>query len=95
MFFSSVVGDYFAVKVTEDPFYATPIFTTIGGQSKCPGESGTTRRESRVEIFEIVPRCGVTMNRPCDEHGEPALFGVVIQNLSYHPQVRSAFINKC
>eukprot|EP01035_Chromulina_nebulosa_P063886 gene63886-87375_t len=51
-------GDYFAVRITEDPVYGTPVFTTMGGQSKCPGESGTNRRESQVSIQGIVPRCG-------------------------------------
>ena len=99
------LGDYFAVRITEDPIYATPIFSTLGGdkgfyhcksvifiacrfigQSKCPGETGTSRRESNVQILEIVPRCGPKNNQICDEStlvpGDPALFGVVIQNLS-------------
>ena len=50
-------GDYFAVRVTEDPVFGTPVFTTMGGQSKCPGETGTTRRESNVKIHQIVDRC--------------------------------------
>ena len=31
------MGDYFAVRITQDPVYGTPVFTTMGGQSKCPG----------------------------------------------------------
>lgn len=27
----SFLGDYFAVRITQDPIYATPIFTTLGG----------------------------------------------------------------
>lgn len=38
-------GDYFVVRITEDPVYGTPVFTTMGGQSKCPGETATSRRE--------------------------------------------------
>mmetsp|Transcript_20384 Transcript_20384/g.28120 ORF Transcript_20384/g.28120 Transcript_20384/m.28120 type:complete len:161 (+) Transcript_20384:157-639(+) len=53
-------GDYFAVRVTQDQTYGTPIFTTMGGQSKCPGETGTSRRESEVKIIQIIPRCGPT-----------------------------------
>jgi hypothetical protein len=82
-------GDYFAVRITEDPVYGTPVYTTMGGQSKCPGETATSRRESRVTIVDIVPRCGPSHNLPCDAtvnpyflSGEVASFGVVIQNLS-------------
>jgi len=79
-------GDYFAVKITEDPVFATPVFTTMGGQSKCPGETGTSRRESGVRIVNIIPRCGPQRNQPCDattlNYAEVATFGVVIENLS-------------
>jgi hypothetical protein len=79
-------GDYFAVRITEDPVYATPVFTTMGGVSKCPGETGTSRRESGVRIVQIIPRCGADKKSICDETtlapGDSAVFGVVIQNLS-------------
>ena len=32
------IGDYFAVKIAEDKNYGTPVFITIGGASKCPGQ---------------------------------------------------------
>lgn len=55
----------------------------------CPGETGTSRRESRVRIVDIVPRCGPTRDMPCDhtqnpyfESGMDATFGIVIENLS-------------
>jgi hypothetical protein len=75
------------VKVAEDPVYATPVFTTMGGQSKCPGEAGTSRRESNVQIMQIIHRCGKTLDLPCDETtltdtNMLALFGVVILNNS-------------
>jgi len=74
--------------VTQDQTYGTPIFTTMGGQSKCPGETGTSRRESEVKIIQIIPRCGPTKTRfviraPWSQESEAALFGVVIQNLSH------------
>ena len=79
-------GDYFAVRITEDPVYGTPVFTTMGGQSKCPGESGTNRRESQVSIAGIIPRCGSATTGPCtNEHlpaGAKAHYGVIIQNNS-------------
>ena len=46
-------GDFFAVRIMEDPVYGTPVFTTMGGASKCPGETGTSRRESNVRIVQI------------------------------------------
>ena len=79
-------GDFFAVRITEDPVYGTPVFTTMGGASKCPGETGTSRRESNVRILEIRERCGANKASPCDEHtlnpGDNANFGVIIENLS-------------
>jgi hypothetical protein len=67
--------------------FGTPIFTTMGGQSKCPGETATSRRESMVRILEIKHRCGPSHNMSCaagvyPKEGEDALFGLVIQNLS-------------
>ena len=79
-------GDYFAVKISEDPVYGTPVFTTMGGASKCPGETGTSRRESRVRILEVRERCGADKASPCNEltlnNGDMAYFGAVIENLS-------------
>ena len=79
-------GDFFAVRITEDPVYGTPVFTTMGGASKCPGETGTSRRESNVRILQIRERCGADRASPCNEltlgAGDNANFGVVIENLS-------------
>ena len=65
--------------------YATPVFTTMGGASKCPGETLTSRRESQVSV-RIVSRCGPTRDQPCDEStlqpDEAAQFGLLINNLS-------------
>ena len=73
------------VRITEDPVFGTPVFTTIGGQSKCPGETGTSRRQSSVNIVDIVPRC-VATDSLCKSTnlnaGEKAHFGVVILNTS-------------
>lgn len=81
------VGDYFAVRVTEDPVYGTPVFTTMGGQSRCPGETGTNRRESQVTIQGIVPRCSsgtgtATCTNKNMPYGQKAHFGVIILNNS-------------
>lgn len=62
------------------------MFTTMGGQSRCPGESGTLRRESGVRIVTIKPRCGADGNSPCTPvtltATQTAKFGVIIENLS-------------
>ena len=59
---------------------------TIGGKSKCPGETGTSRRESSVQIMEIKHMCGPDSNSICDETtlsaGSKANFAVVIYNNS-------------
>lgn len=67
--------------------FGTPVFTTLGGQSKCPGESGTLARESNVKIKQIKARCGADSNSPCDPAAlssitQPATFAVQIVNLS-------------
>jgi hypothetical protein len=78
--------------MTEDFVFGTPVFTTMGGKSKCPGETGTSRRESGIDI-QIIHRCkdskslanGVYIyNKDCYNlpYGEIALFSVIITNLS-------------
>ena len=65
--------------------FGTPVFTTIGGQSKCPGETSTSRRQSEVSIVDIVPRYA-SPDSLCENTnlnaGEKAHFGVVIVNQS-------------
>ena len=79
-------GDVFTVKIEEDPVYGTPIFTTMGGESSCPGETSTTRREAFATFKSIIPHCGRTAlgpaEGPCRDlaPGEPAYFGVIIEN---------------
>ena len=56
----------------------------MGGQSKCPGETGTSRRESAVKILQVKNRCGANLNSVCQglTAGGNAQFIAVIQNLS-------------
>ena len=65
--------------------YGTPVFTTIGGQSKCPAETMTAARESRVSIT-IKPRCGELHDMPCTSeylgYDKTAYFGIIILNMS-------------
>ena len=79
--------------MTEDPVYGTPVFTTMGGKSKCPGETGTSRRESGIDMV-IMHRCKngeiglinnqYVYNKECHNlpNGEIAIFSVIITNLS-------------
>ena len=72
------------MRITEDPVYGTPVFKTIGGQSICPGETATSRRESNVKIMGIKHKCGPNGNEHCDstvlKSGDNANFGVLIYN---------------
>ena len=67
--------------MAQDPVYGTPIFTTLGGFSSCPGETGTTRRDSFVSILSITPKCATEGCRNL-EPGETAFFSVQLQNIS-------------
>jgi hypothetical protein len=77
-------GDYFAIRINEDDLYGTPMFTTLGGQSMCPGETATLARESNVRITEVVPRCGPQQNEDCLHlnSGDRAYFSAKILNMS-------------
>jgi len=69
--------DKFVVHVNFDKRFGTPIFQTVGGASKCPGEANTIWRESGLDIavkhspgsnnFQVLP-------------SQPALFDVIITN---------------
>ena len=51
----------------------------------CPGETGTLRRESRVSIVGIIPRCSASGSDCTNENlvsGEKAHYGVIILNAS-------------
>ncbi|KAJ1451362.1 hypothetical protein M885DRAFT_468528 [Pelagophyceae sp. CCMP2097] len=78
--------DFFAVKIAQDPVHGTPIFTTMGGQSSCPGETGTTKVDSRVTIASLEYHCGDSFKprADCDdlEEGAVATIGIILQNLS-------------
>ena len=69
------------MRISEDPVYGTPVFTTMGGQSRCPGETGTNRRESQVSIVDIRRRCNGDCSDPLSI-GEKVHFGIIILNNS-------------
>ena len=74
------------MRITEDPVYGTPIFTTMGGESKCPGETGTLRRESGVQILQVLPNCGPDSASECTGANTAAAgvasFSVIVLNNS-------------
>ncbi|KAJ1448605.1 hypothetical protein M885DRAFT_574079 [Pelagophyceae sp. CCMP2097] len=78
--------DFFAVKITQDPVHGTPIFTTMGGQSSCPGETATTKIDSRITINALEYHCGDSFKprADCDDLkvGEIATIGVILQSTS-------------
>ena len=69
-------GDKFVVSVSSDRRYGSPMFRTIGGRSKCPGELNTVFRESGIKL-EVTGVKTLRLN-PNDK----ALFQVKIRNES-------------
>ena len=71
--------DKFVVQVLSDKRFGTPIFRTIGGASKCPGEPNTMWRESGL-IIETEWSAGA--NNKFIPPGQRALFDLMITNES-------------
>jgi len=71
--------DKFVVAVSQDKRFGTPIFKTIGGASKCPGEPNTMWREAGL-IVETASGAGV--NNKFIPPGQNALFDIIITNAS-------------
>lgn len=69
-------GDKFVIHVMSDKRFGTPVFETIGGRSKCPGELGTVFRESDIKLSIKA------IKRELINPGEQALFEVSITNMS-------------
>ena len=79
-------ADVFAVRIRQDKVFGTPIFETVGGVSQCPGESGTTKKDSFVTIAsENAPPlqyyCGAPFCKNIP-YGKTAYIGLIIQNTS-------------
>jgi len=72
--------DKFVIQVSSDKRFGTPLFKTIGGASRCPGEPNTIWRESDVKI-EKIPWSASANNHfiPPDS---TALFDIIITNAS-------------
>jgi hypothetical protein len=72
-------GDKFVIGVASDKRFGTPVFSTKGGRSMCPGELGTVFRESGV--YTEIP-LKTKMNTENLNPGQRAIFEVVITNES-------------
>jgi len=72
--------DKFVIQVSSDKRFGTPLFKTIGGASRCPGEPNTMWRESGVKI-DKTPWSASANNHfiPPDSN---ALFDIIITNAS-------------
>jgi hypothetical protein len=71
-------GDKFVVQVKHDNRFGTPIFQTVGGSAKCPGEPNTMWRENGVSIVNVMAASGVDASH-IPPHSD-ALFDIVIEN---------------
>merc|ERR1712159_929997 len=72
--------DKFVIQVSSDKRFGTPLFKTIGGASRCPGEPNTMWRETDVKIDKTPWSAGA--NNHFIPPDSPALFDVVITNAS-------------
>ena len=68
-------GDGFAFSIKSDPEWGMPVFDLIGGQSSCPYEEGTFRRQ----MTALSPANNYLDNIPPDE---PAVFTLLLGNMS-------------
>jgi len=68
-------GDGFAFSVLRDPRWNMPVFNLIAGQSSCPYEPGTLKRQLAQLTASPTQRINVPPN-------EPAVFNMMIGNLS-------------
>ena len=68
-------GDGFSVTVKMDPVWNMPVFVTNGGQSSCPWEEGTARRQ----VAQITSNESIITDVPPEE---PAVFTVNLGNAS-------------
>ncbi len=68
-------GDGFAFTVKSDPLWGMPVFELIGGQSSCPWEEGTVKRQ----LASISSTENLIVDVPPDE---PALFTLLLGNSS-------------
>jgi len=72
-------GDKFVLSVGADLRFGTPVFATMGGRSKCPGELGTVFRESDVSLMiPLATKRAMNGLNP----NQRAIFEIIIENKS-------------
>jgi len=74
-------GDKFVLQVSSDKRFGSPVFITMGGRSRCPGEKWTMFREAGVTIGKES-----THNTNLNP-GEHALIQLLISNESPYKEV--------
>ena len=72
-------GDKFVLSVGADLRFGTPVFATMGGRSKCPGELGTVFRESDVSL--IIPLATKRAMNGLNPN-QRAIFEIIVENKS-------------
>ena len=78
-------GDGFSVTVKMDPVWNMPVFVTNGGQSSCPWEEGTLKRQ----LANIAVEENLLTNIPPEE---PAVFNVFLGNISENSEDESYYL---
>jgi len=90
--------DKFIVAVHDNLMYGTPVFRTIGGQSRCPAEPTTLPRESGAQILSIEPLCegDTTSHTECLQvmDGEFASFKVTL-SVNYQDCAQTGDDGRC
>ena len=79
-------GDNFSFSVYDDPDFNMPVFVVNGGESSCPWEEGTLKRQA-ASITSAEP---ILLNQPPEE---PAVFTVTLGNLSETGDPENYFLN--
>ena len=72
-------GDKFVLSVGADRRFGTPVFATMGGRSKCPGELGMVFRESDVSL--IIPLATKRAMNGLNPN-QRAIFEIIVENKS-------------
>ena len=76
------IGDNFTVNIKKDGAYGTPVFELISGQSQCPNEPNTLKREGVSFSSDINQAVNVPMH-------DPAIFNLTLGNLSQSEETKT------
>lgn len=75
-------GDGFSMTVKRDPLWGMPVFVVNGGQSSCPWEAGTVKRQ----LASLTATESLIEDVPPDE---PAVFSLLLGNSSQTGEVQA------